>query len=78
VTTATPYRVELRGRLSDQILGPYVHEFVVSRTQDRTVLTGVVRDAAHLHGIVTHLTSLGLELISVAAIDSPPTTSDGS
>ncbi|MGI9611514.1 MAG: hypothetical protein ACR2QO_01305 [Acidimicrobiales bacterium] len=73
MTTAIPYRVEVRGRLSDQILGPYAHEFVVSRTKDRTVLTGAVRDAAHLHGIVTHLTSLGLELISVAEIEAPPT-----
>jgi len=71
MTTSTAYRVELRGRVSDAMLGPYANEFVVSRTQARTVLTGPVRDSAHLHGIVTHLTSLGLELVSVAELHGP-------
>ncbi|MGI9614877.1 MAG: rhodanese-like domain-containing protein, partial [Acidimicrobiales bacterium] len=76
MTIVNSYRVELRGRLSDAVLGPYVDDFVVSRTQNHTVLTGAVRDAAHLHGIVTHLTSMGLELVSVAEIDTQPTTID--
>lgn len=67
VNGPTPYRIQLRGRLSDAILAPYVHEFVVSRTTDSTVLAGDVRDPAHLHGIITHLTGLGIELISVTS-----------
>lgn len=72
MTASTAYRIELRGRLSDHILGPYADEFVVSRTTSSTVLTGPVRDASHLHGIVTHLTSLGLGLVSVAEVPTPP------
>lgn len=68
MTTSTVYRIEIRGRLSDRILGPYALEFVVSRSSSTTVLTGEVRDASHLHGIVSDLTSLGLELVSVAQI----------
>lgn len=71
MTPSTAYRVELRGRPSEAMLGPYANEFVVSRTRATTVLTGPVRDAAHLHGIVSHLTSLGLELISVAELPGP-------
>jgi hypothetical protein len=61
----TPYRIQLRGRLSDAILAPYVDDFVVSRTAESTLLEGQVRDAAHLNGIVTHLTGLGIELVSL-------------
>ena len=70
MTTSTAYRIELRGRLSDDILGPYAYDFVISRSPVNTVLTGPIRDAAHLHGIVTHLTSVGLELINVTEISS--------
>jgi hypothetical protein len=76
MTIASAYRVELRGRLSEQVLGPYACEFVISRTHDRTVLSGTVRDAAHLHGIVTHLTSLGLDLVSVAQVEAPAARPD--
>ncbi len=71
MTTSTAYRVELRGRVSEAVLGPYASEFVISRTGNATVLTGAVRDAAHLHGIVTHLISTGLELVSVVELDRP-------
>ena len=73
MTASTGYRIELRGRISDHILGPYADEFVISRTAASTVLTGPIRDSAHLHGIVTHLTSLGLDLVSVAEVASPAT-----
>lgn len=74
VSGPTPYRIELRGRLSDDILTPYSEEFVVSRTSHSTVLLGNIRDPAHLHGVVAHLTSLGLELLStgVARPAAPP------
>lgn len=67
MTAGARYRIRLRGRISDDVLAPYSHEFVVTRTGDSTVLAGPVRDAAHLHGIVTHLTALGIELISATA-----------
>lgn len=71
MTVGAAYRVEVRGRVSDAMLGPYADEFVVARTPATTALTGAVRDAAHLNGIVTHLTSLGLDLVSVTELAAP-------
>lgn len=68
VTGSTPYRIVLRGRLSDELLRPYLHEFTVVRSSECTTLAGVVRDAAHLHGIVSHLTSVGVELVSIGPL----------
>ena len=65
MSTTTPYRIELRGRVAERTLGPYADDFVIARTSTTTTISGVVRDAAHLHGIVTHLTGIGLELVSV-------------
>jgi len=69
----TPYRILLRGRISDDTLAPYGPELVVSRENSTTLLVGPVRDAAHLHGIITHVTNLGIELISATTIDDFPT-----
>ena len=63
------YRIEVRGRVSDRMLGPYVDEFVISRTRRSTTLSGHIRDPAHLHGVVAHLTGIGLVLVSVVALD---------
>lgn len=59
------YRIEIRGRVSDRSLGPYIDEFAISRSTRSTTLSGRIRDPAHLHGVVAHLTGIGLELISV-------------
>ncbi len=73
MTGPATYRIELRGRRSDDILAPYRHEFIVSRTADNTVLVGQVRDPAHLHGIVNHLTIGGFELLGATATESTDT-----
>ena len=43
-----------------------------------TRLTGEIRDAAHLHGVMAHLTAVGVEPISAAPVaqfnQPPPTT----
>jgi len=69
VGPAKRYRIELRGRLSDAILAPYADEFLIDRTDGTTTLAGDVRDAAHLHGIVSHLTGLGVELVSANTVE---------
>ena len=66
--TPAGYRIEIRGRVSERTLGPYADEFVVSRAAHTSTLSGTIRDPAHLHGIVTHLTGIGLELISVQPV----------
>jgi hypothetical protein len=58
---------------------PQLDEFSFDRTElGVTRLTGEIRDAAHLHSLMAHLTAVGVELISVAPVaqfnQAPPTT----
>jgi hypothetical protein len=67
----TTYEIVIKGRASALFLRPLLHDFTVDHAvAGVTRLTGEVRDAAHLHGVVAHLTSVNAELISI----SPSTT----
>lgn len=69
MTTTTTYEIVIKGRASARFLRPLLDEFTVDHDiEGVTRLTGGVRDASHLHGIVAHLTSVGAELISIAPI----------
>ncbi len=66
----TTYEIVIRGRATERLLGPLVDDFVVDcPVPGRTRLTGVIRDPAHLHGVMAYLTSLAIEVISLAASD---------
>jgi hypothetical protein len=66
MTTATTYEIVIKGRASNRLLRPLIDDFVIDHSVEGvTRVTGDVRDAAHLHGIVAHLTSVGAELISI-------------
>jgi hypothetical protein len=72
-TPPTPYEIVLRGRASARLLRPVLDDFSVDHTVDGfTRLVGDIADAAHLHGVVSHLTSVSVELISVAPIPPLP------
>jgi hypothetical protein len=61
------YEFRVSGRLSDRAVAA-VGEFSEMRVvpaQPETVLYGAVTDQAHLHGILTFLESLGLQIVSV-------------
>lgn len=63
----TSYEIVIRGRANAQVLRPLLDVFVCHHTDDgATCLTGLIRDPSHLHGIVAHLTSMNVELISIA------------
>ncbi|MGH1506224.1 MAG: DUF4386 family protein [Acidimicrobiales bacterium] len=64
----TTYEIVLRGRPSDRLLQPLADDFAVVRACDGelTHLVGGVADPAHLHGLVAHLTSVNLEIVSIA------------
>lgn len=63
----TAYEIVLRGRASARLLRPLLDDFSFDHTSEGvTRLTGEIRDAAHLHGVVAHLTSVNAELISIA------------
>jgi hypothetical protein len=71
----TTYEIVIKGRASALFLRPLLHDFTVDHTVDGvTRLTGEVRDAAHLHGVVAHLTAVNAELISIAPFTTAPTT----
>lgn len=62
----TTYEIVIRGRASAAFLRPLLHDFTIDhRIEGATRLTGEIRDAAHLHGVVAHLTSVNAELISI-------------
>jgi hypothetical protein len=75
MTTATTYEIVIKGRASARLMRPLVDEFAIDHDIDGvTRLTGVIRDASHLHGIVAHLTSVGAELISIGPITTTERT----
>ena len=68
----TNFEIVLRGRASARLLRPLLDDFTFDRPSDgNTRLVGVVRDSAHLHGVVSHLTSVNVELISIMPVDRP-------
>lgn len=78
MTEPTTYEIVIRGRAAARLLRPLLDDFSFDHTEKGvTRLTGEIRDAAHLHGVVAHLTCVGVELISIAPVarfTEPPTT----
>lgn len=63
------HEIVLRGRLAPRLLGPFEDDFAVDCSAPGTTrLTGTVRDASHLHGLVAHLAAINAELISITPI----------
>jgi hypothetical protein len=60
----TRYRITIRGRLTER-LGSAFEGLAVEPGCERTVLVGVIRDQAHLYGVLARVCNLGLELVSV-------------
>jgi len=72
MTTATTYELVLRGRASARLLRPLLDDFTVDHTTPGvTRLVGPVIDPCHLHGVLAHLTSVGVELISLGPLAAP-------
>jgi len=68
----TAYEIVIRGRAGARLLRPLLDDFAFDHATDGvTRLTGEVRDAAHLHGVVAHLTSVNAELISITPLHQP-------
>jgi hypothetical protein len=60
----TPYRIVLRGCLSERFATTF-DGMALEPGPDQTVLVGDVRDQAHLYGLLDRLRDFGLELIAV-------------
>lgn len=65
VDEPTTYCIVIRGRVGARVLRPFVDDFDVALTPDGdTSVTGRITDAAQLHGLLVHLTSLNAEVVS--------------
>jgi hypothetical protein len=58
------FRLVLRGEIGDRF-GVLFEGMRLERAGGTTVLTGPVRDQAHLHGLIERIQELGIELVSV-------------
>ena len=64
------YEIVIRGQASERILARLCDDFSIDTTTGRhTRLVGVIRDAAHLHGVFTQLTSLAIDIVSLAPVE---------
>jgi hypothetical protein len=80
--TTTTYEIVLRGRAGPRLLRPFLDDFTIDHARSGvTRLVGDIGDAAHLHGLLAHLTSVGIEVVSLAplagegasrSVDPPP------
>ena len=69
MTSATRYELVLRGRASARLLRPLLDDFTIDHSVPGcTRLVGRVLDASHLHGVLAHLTCVGVELVSVGPV----------
>lgn len=67
------YEFRVSGRLSDRTrdaVGDFSEMRIVVAPPE-TILYGAVTDQAHLHGIMTFLESLGLQIVSVHQLPEP-------
>ena len=62
--TASRYRIILRGRLGDHFASAF-DGMTLEPGPGQTVLTGEIRDQAHLYGLLDRLRDFGIELLAV-------------
>lgn len=74
----TTYEIVLRGRPSARLLRPLLDVFTFDHGSDGvTRLVGEIGDSSHLHGVLAHLTSVNVDVVSIApapAHTADPTT----
>ena len=62
------YRLVIRGEIGERF-GLLFEGMRLERDRGTTVITGAVRDQAHLHGLIERVDELGLELVSVNPVN---------
>ena len=66
--TRTVYRIVVREELGDALATAAFEGMEMETRGGQTILTGVVIDQCHLHGIIDRIGGLGLELVSVESV----------
>jgi len=75
--TASRYRIVLRGRLGDHFESAF-DGMTLEPGPGRTVLTGEIRDQAHLYGLLDRLRDFGIELVAVESAGTADTGAEHS
>ncbi len=80
--STTTYEIVLRGRPSARLLRPLLDDFTFDHGGDGvTRLVGEIGDRAHLHGVLAHLTSVNVDVVSIGpahtVLVDPTTTTHG-
>lgn len=79
--STTTYEIVLRGRPSARLLRPLLDDFTFDHGGDGvTRLVGEIGDRAHLHGVLAHLTSVNVDVVSIGPVRTvhiDPTTTYG-
>ncbi|TAK00162.1 MAG: hypothetical protein EPO36_09810 [Chloroflexota bacterium] len=75
MNTTRSIRITVRGRLSGHLAATFDGMTLVRGT-GVTQLVGEVADQAHLHGLLSRVRDLGLELESVVVADPEPARPD--
>lgn len=68
-------RITVHGRLSDRLAAAF-DGMSLERHRGATDLVGEVTDQAQLHGLLSRVRDLGLELVSVTVLHQNPTKPD--
>ncbi len=75
MNTTRSIRITVRGRLSRHLAATFDGMTLV-RCTGRTELVGEIADQAHLHGLLSRIRDLGLELESVTVTGPEPARSE--
>jgi hypothetical protein len=70
---SSEYRLVIRGEIGERFALLF-EGMRLDRDRGTTVITGAVRDQAHLHGLIERVDELGLELVSVNPVNEPRST----
>ena len=63
------YAISVRGHLGEMVVSAFPDLEAEARGND-TLLSGVIRDQAALHGVLAKIESLGLELLEVRRLQA--------
>ena len=69
-SSPVPYRIAVAGKL-DARWAEWFDGFALTVDGGTTILSGVVSDQAHLHGVLDKILDLGLTLVLVKAVGPP-------
>ncbi|MDJ0768147.1 MAG: hypothetical protein QNJ12_05105 [Ilumatobacter sp.] len=70
----TRYEIEIRGRADERILRPVIDDFEIETTNHGTTrLIGEVLDASHLNGLLSHFTSMNVDVVELRRLDDHDT-----